>query len=287
MDYLKIYNQIIEKAKNENRIKKSNEYYEAHHIIPKCLGGEGTTKQTNHPNIVLLTAKEHFLCHRLLCLIYPKEPKLYYALYLMSIGKNKKIKYIISSRTYETIKKEWNHISTGMKKPEGFGDKIKSRERNKKIGESNKKPKPKGFGENQSIKNKGKKRNQEFKNKISMIKNKKIIQLDINGSFLKLWESAKFASRELDINYSAICQCARKEIKSSGDYIWVYEKDYNPNSNYGRIYKYDVIPKPGKHVLIDKKEYTSISQASKETNIPQHLIIYRLKSTKYLNYEYK
>lgn len=287
MDYKKIYNQIIEKAKREKRIKNKNNYYEAHHIIPKCLGGEGTTKQLKHSNIVLLTPKEHFLCHRLLCLTYPKEPKLWYALYLMSIGKNKKTKYIISSRTYENIKKEWNKISKGTKKPEGFGEKIKSKERNIKIGKSNKRSKPIGFGENISIKNKGQKRNQEFKDKISSLKYKEIIQLDIKGNYLKLWGSAKTASKELNINYNSICCCARKEIKSAGGYIWVYKNNYNPENYYGRVYKYDTTPKPGKPISIDNTIYTSISQASKKTNIPLYLILYRLKSTKYPNYEYQ
>ena len=59
-------------------------------------------------NIVELTAREHFICHKLLCEIYPKETKLIQALWLMSINKNKKNhqKYKVSSREYERIKKE-------------------------------------------------------------------------------------------------------------------------------------------------------------------------------------
>jgi hypothetical protein len=41
MDYNKLYNKIIERAKSENRKKKQGIQYEAHHIIPKCLGGTG------------------------------------------------------------------------------------------------------------------------------------------------------------------------------------------------------------------------------------------------------
>ena len=60
MNYQRIYNQIIERAKT----RQLNCYKEKHHIIPRCIGG----KDIN--NIVELTAKEHFLCHRLLCEIY-------------------------------------------------------------------------------------------------------------------------------------------------------------------------------------------------------------------------
>ena len=80
MDYQKIYNQIVEKAKN----RMLEGYKEKHHIIPKCLGGNN-----DKDNLVELTAREHFLCHMLLCEIYPKEYKLKHALFLMAIGKQK------------------------------------------------------------------------------------------------------------------------------------------------------------------------------------------------------
>jgi len=41
MNYQRIYNQLIERAQSENRVKSREFYFEAHHIIPKCMGGEG------------------------------------------------------------------------------------------------------------------------------------------------------------------------------------------------------------------------------------------------------
>jgi len=58
--YTKWYFKIIENAKNQNRKKKNKVYYESHHIIPKSFGGKEE---------VLLTAKEHYICHLLLCKI--------------------------------------------------------------------------------------------------------------------------------------------------------------------------------------------------------------------------
>ena len=112
MNYERIYNQIIEKAISENRQYNKGIYYEGHHIIPKCMGGEGQPKDINHPNIVLLTAKEHYIAHRLLCLIYPTNNKLFYALWMMSNhnGSRTNKRYIPSSRIYEKLRLQFHDI---------------------------------------------------------------------------------------------------------------------------------------------------------------------------------
>jgi len=106
MDYQRIYNQLIERAQN----RTLEGYIEKHHILPKCLGGSNDKK-----NLVELTAREHFLCHMLLCEIYPKENKLKHALFLMSIGKQrvKEKHYIVGSRVYERLKTEYSQFLTG------------------------------------------------------------------------------------------------------------------------------------------------------------------------------
>jgi hypothetical protein len=95
MNYQKIYDQIIERALFENRIKNSSVYYEKHHILPRCLGGNNEIQ-----NLVLLTAREHFLCHWLLCEIYPNNGKLAIAFFRMCNSKKHKNRYTPSSRVY-------------------------------------------------------------------------------------------------------------------------------------------------------------------------------------------
>ena len=56
--YKKWYFSIIENAKNRTYIHSK---YEKHHIIPSSLGGNNSPD-----NIVLLTFREHFICHHLL-----------------------------------------------------------------------------------------------------------------------------------------------------------------------------------------------------------------------------
>ena len=56
--YTRWYLTIIKRAQTQNRSRFDHIYYESHHIILRCMGGLEE---------VLLTAKEHFICHLLLC----------------------------------------------------------------------------------------------------------------------------------------------------------------------------------------------------------------------------
>ena len=106
MDYQRIYNELIEKARSESRVKvKGGPYYEAHHIIPKCLGGEGRVTQWRwHSNIILLTPKEHYIAHSLLSEAYPDNKKLKYALWRMANPGNRPATYNMSSSSYARIR---------------------------------------------------------------------------------------------------------------------------------------------------------------------------------------
>ncbi len=73
--YLYIYEAVIERALHENRSKDETRYYERHHIIPKSIAPEWSDLKANPWNGVLLTAREHFLAHRLLCLFTVGEQR--------------------------------------------------------------------------------------------------------------------------------------------------------------------------------------------------------------------
>jgi hypothetical protein len=96
MNYQAIYTAIVDRAQAEQRVKGCGVYYETHHILPKCLGGSN-----NSSNLVNLTSREHFVCHLLLCAIYPHNKKLGYALWSMCNQQNRKqTRYTPSSRQY-------------------------------------------------------------------------------------------------------------------------------------------------------------------------------------------
>lgn len=110
MDYNKIYNNIIERAKQRQIKNPLNGYKEIHHVVPRSIGG--TNEQSN---LVELTLKEHFLCHELLTYIYPNCKEVVYALWMMttttiaskynSSNRNKNAQQIhISASQYERIK---------------------------------------------------------------------------------------------------------------------------------------------------------------------------------------
>jgi hypothetical protein len=115
MDYKKIHDQLIARAKN--RILKG--YKEKHHIIPRCLGGSDDID-----NLVNLTAREHFIIHKLLYMIYPNNNKLFYAYRMMAMQPtNVKTEraYSISNYEYERLRIEHAYRVSLDKKGKKYG----------------------------------------------------------------------------------------------------------------------------------------------------------------------
>jgi hypothetical protein len=96
LNYQKIYDSIINNAKLSFRKKGNGIYYEEHHIIPVCMGGIN-----NKSNKVLLTAREHFICHKLLFRIYPNNKKIGLAYHNMVYTMSDRRKLKLSSSDYE------------------------------------------------------------------------------------------------------------------------------------------------------------------------------------------
>jgi hypothetical protein len=63
---------------------------------------------------------------------------------------------------------------------------------------------------------------------------KRICQISFSGELIKVWDCASDVERELKINQTSICQVCRGKRKTAGGFVWVYEKDYNPNQDYSR-----------------------------------------------------
>lgn len=103
MNYLKIYNNIINRGKN--RILTT--YTESHHILPKCMGGTDDLD-----NLVKLTPEEHYVAHQLLAKIYPNEPKLIRAANMMIPNRP-------SNKSYGWLKKRLSEVVSKSQTGEG------------------------------------------------------------------------------------------------------------------------------------------------------------------------
>jgi 5-methylcytosine-specific restriction endonuclease McrA len=102
--YTKIYNNIIAIAKLRNL--SGNVYKEKHHIVPKSLGGSNSDD-----NLVYLTAREHFVCHRLLTKMTNgiEKAKMVNAVWAMSnLRTNHQNRYLVSSRVYQFLREEFS-----------------------------------------------------------------------------------------------------------------------------------------------------------------------------------
>ena len=99
MNYPKHYFLLIEKAKNRTLTC----YKEAHHIVPRCLGGSNDIT-----NLVDLTAREHYIAHILLAKIHGGT--LWHAVNLM--GRLKKY----SNKHYEQARLEHSRLLSEQNK---------------------------------------------------------------------------------------------------------------------------------------------------------------------------
>ena len=147
--YTKWYNNIILKA--QTRVNYFD-YYEIHHILPKSLGGTNAVA-----NLVRLTAKEHFVCHRLLAKMTIGKAKLSmaYAVWQMTRPNNKN-RYKCTAKTYEALKIQLSNSRLGIPMSEETKQKLrkpKSEEHKKKLSES-KKGKTYGYTHSEETKKK-------------------------------------------------------------------------------------------------------------------------------------
>lgn len=105
--YTTLYYSIIYRAKARTDIVG---YTEKHHIIPKCLGGDDSKD-----NLVVVTTREHFICHRLLpkMTIGNDKHKMLSAIFRM-MHSSQTERYVGTSHVYNTVKLEKANIASQL-----------------------------------------------------------------------------------------------------------------------------------------------------------------------------
>lgn len=104
MNYEKIYYALIQKRRDipltKDKQDPSYVYCEWHHIIPRCCNGSNEKS-----NLVLLTAREHYIAHLLLRKMHPENQGLAYAIVMMH-AKTKHLarNFRFNSRLFALIK---------------------------------------------------------------------------------------------------------------------------------------------------------------------------------------
>ena len=75
----------------------------------------------------------------------------------------------------------------------------------------------------------GKRHTEENKKIMSKKRKVKIVQIDLNGDLVKVWDSIKDASENFNITPTPIRYVCSGKTKTSCDFIWMYLDDYDKN----------------------------------------------------------
>jgi len=116
MDWFAVYGKLIEHRRKNVLIyiKGKTPGIERHHIVPVSQGGSD-----DDMNLICLTAREHFIAHKILHKMYPKNIYLLNAVYKMAKLKNTSKHttrlYSVSSRDIEFLRNELNYFLRNSK----------------------------------------------------------------------------------------------------------------------------------------------------------------------------
>ncbi len=147
------------------------------------------------------------------------------------------------------------------------------------------------FKEKCRINNTGKKVSQKTKDKMSKSQlgkhSIKTNQYDLDGNYIKTWNSAREAAKYYNIDEGNITQCCRKRSKSCNNFIWRY---YNDTEKVEKYFKKKCTKKV---ICIDNNViYNSIKEASEKLDVSKNKISLicnnhkRYKSVKGLRFKF-
>lgn len=122
----------------------------------------------------------------------------------------------------------------------------------------------------------------------------RVCQISLDSELIKVWDSFGDIQRELGISKGSIANVCIGRNKTAGGFVWVYEKDYDPNKDYSRTPR-DRTNSMKIILWIDKdnnilREFCSGLEASEELGISKQevskICLHQRKTPKY-NLMYK
>lgn len=117
MNYLLQYQKLLDKH-GVHRLPEKG-YFERHHILPKCVGGDSTVD-----NLIYLSLRCHYLAHYLLYKAFPEHKCLAYAFMLIS-GRNQKINSKVFAEIREKISGKNHEKSVKVHTPLGWFNSVR------------------------------------------------------------------------------------------------------------------------------------------------------------------
>ena len=113
------------------RFACGDQYYETHHILPKCLGGNNEEE-----NLIDLFAYEHFIAHKLLALENPDNNSLVFAWTCMAFPKNgAQNRYELTPEEYQEARQAISKVMSSRIVPESTRKKISESKKGKPLSQ--------------------------------------------------------------------------------------------------------------------------------------------------------
>ena len=286
MNYKENYKSLINHAKKQNRKLGNGNYYEVHHILPRSLGGQDIEE-----NLVLLTAREHYLAHYLLWKFTNGEEKtkMLHAFRLMSLVGDY---YVFSSRAFERAKLDFQKI---INKPviclqtlEVFPslrtaafwiisqqeEKSKQLSIEKNLSSMLNSGRKSCYGYNFEFYDENKNYQKKEKCSNKQFSSKPVICLQT----LKIYNSAREAEKDLNIDYRNISRSCINNISTHG-YNFEF---YDENKNYQKKEKQKKHRQQNLKIICEEtgKEFKSLTEMEKVLGIPRSTISNYIKNSK-------
>lgn len=215
MTYTEFINNIIA---TRGQSLQSEEYYETHHIIPKCCGGNNKSE-----NLIDLFAQEHYIAHKLLAEENPENDKLQFAWWQMCHCKKANREYTVNEEDYALAKLRHSE-AVSRRMVEAWADEESRNRLQSALSNPDVRQKMSDSAKRRMETPEGQKHIKEmWSGERRLLVSKTTIQLTKQGDFVAEYFGAREASRQTGIVYSSIVECCEGKRKSAGGFIWKYK----------------------------------------------------------------